>query len=126
MITVDREHLTANEFREALFATPPGGTIVYFTGELGYDLHMASLAKDPGAAELRLVVKMAIEGSDAGDLALTQKRIARAMPAVAATDTTPATPATPGAFEYRATKVRPKFRSARRSVKSAREIGEAA
>jgi hypothetical protein len=120
MMTAGREHLTANEFREALLATPRGGTVTYFTGELGYDLHMAALAKDPGAAELRLVVHLALEGSDAGDLALTQRRISRAAAATATT------PAMASAFEYRATKIRPEFRLAPRFARSAQEIGAAA
>ena len=90
--TVGRTHLTANEFREALLTTPPGTPVVYFTGELGHDLHMAALAKDPNGFELRLVVRLAIVGSDAGELALTQKRVGEI-------------------FEYRATPVRPKFRT---------------
>lgn len=68
--TVNRTHPSANEFREMLLVAPPGTPVTYFTGELGHDLHMAALAKDPNAAELRLVVELAITGSDAGELRL--------------------------------------------------------
>jgi hypothetical protein len=61
MITAGREHLSANEFRDALLTTPPGGTFVYFTGLLSADLHQAALDKAPTLAELALVARMALE-----------------------------------------------------------------
>jgi hypothetical protein len=114
MITAGRDHLSANEFREAMLTTPRGGTFVYFTGELGYDLHMAALAKESTRSELGLVIRMAMEGAEAGDLALTQRRLSASN-----------SKGVGAVFEYRATKIRPEFRSTRLAAQS-REQKEAA
>lgn len=58
-------HLSMNEFRDALTSASPGSTIVYATGDISYSA--------PGNAELEGVRTLAMDGQIKGEIFLTQR-----------------------------------------------------
>jgi hypothetical protein len=83
MNTVGYDHMSPNEFMDAIRVTPPGDTFVYFTGDLSRALH--ALRRMDNATALRTLASLALAACERGDILLTQRRVGESM------------------FEYRAT-----------------------